>query len=224
MQLGKAVFEWPQQRPDMKPFRWALDGGGRQLIINLINQHGWQTMVEVGVYCGGSVLQWLEGCPDLHVFGVDPYSADANVGAYYASQREFYRGKVDFGAQTEFEFVASMSAPDSLFPAVLSNLWDYRARFTPVRGYSPQALIDLAATGVTPELIFLDAMKTGEELPVISDLWPQCVIAGDDWTWIDNNGRQPIREAVYRFAAGKGCSVIVKDATWLLEPHARQIL
>lgn len=224
MQIELSGFEWPLTRPDMKPFRWALDSGGREVICHLINQHGWTSMVEVGVYCGGSALQWLDACPDLHVYGVDPYPADADVGGYYARQRDTYVGQVDFCGQSEYEFIAQMSKPDSLFPAVLSNLWDHRDRFTPVRGFSPQSLIDIAADGVVPDIIFLDAMKTGEEMPLVRDLWPNCLITGDDWTWKDFDGSNTIRNAVIGFANSNGCSVIVKDGIWILEPHHRQIL
>lgn len=224
MHMPTPLFLWPEKRPEMKPFRWALDGGGRELITNLINHHGWKTMIEVGVYCGGSVLQWLEACHGLTVYGVDPYPADAGVGQYFRANADFYRPHIDFGGMTEDEFIEQMEAPDSLFPAVLSNLWEYQDRFIPVRGFSPQALVDLKAAGVEPDIIFLDAMKTGEEIPVALNLWPDCLITGDDWTWQDDDGRNPIRSAVLEFVSDGAFCVAARRATWILESNDRQIL
>lgn len=219
-----AVFEWPSVRPALKPFRWALDGGGRDLVIDLVNGRGLKTMLEVGVYCGGSSLQWLDACPGLSVFGVDPYPADSDVGQYFAANADFYRRTVDLRDMTEEEFIAQMSEPDSLFPAVLSNLWDYRDRFTPVRGFAPEALYKLHAAGVVPDIAFLDAMKTGDEMHVVRELWPDCIITGDDWCWQDGNGEIPIRAPVLAFADKHNVRLTAELATWILTPRGEPLV
>lgn len=215
-------FVWPEQRPAEPPFRWSLDGGGRELITGLISQHGWKTMIEVGVYCGGSALQWLDACPDLFLYGVDPYPADAAPGTYFAKHRT--TSLVTLTNETEDQFIARMSKPDCLYPAIIANMWDYRDRFVPIRGFSPQALIDLAGAGVVPDLIYLDAMKTGEEMSVIRDLWPSCIITGDDWTWTNNDGVNPLHAVVHDFAAANAMDLIVRYATWVLSPKDAPVL
>jgi hypothetical protein len=206
------------ERPNFRPFRWALDGGGRRLVIDLIRTRGLKVMLEVGVYVGGSSLQWLEACPDLHVIGVDPWPADMDVGGYFERNADFYRAHVDLCGMSEAEFIAQMKRPDAGFLATISNLWDYRGRFTPVRGYAPAALHELKARGAKPDIAFLDAMKTGDEMNVIRELWPDCIITGDDWCWRDHAGNAPIRAPVLDFAERHDLRLTVERATWMLTP------
>ena len=67
----KTRFPLPTKRPDYEPFHWAFDGGGRHIINELIVRHGCKTMLEIGVWTGGSCLLWLRAKPDLTVIGVD---------------------------------------------------------------------------------------------------------------------------------------------------------
>jgi hypothetical protein len=109
--------------------------------------------------------------------------------------------------------------PDALYLATLSNLRDFRDRFIPVRELSPRVLYSLHELGIKPDLFFLDSTKTGEELEVFRELWPDAIIAADDRTHQEKpgSGIYEIREAVIPFAKKYGLTVIDKDATWFLK-------
>jgi hypothetical protein len=218
----KWSFNWPATRPPSKPFYWPLDSGGRDKLIKVISENKISTMVEVGVYCGGSARQWLAACPGLTVYGVDPYD-DAEVGQYYSANKAIYEPTIDLMGMSEQEFVNQMTGPNTLYPAVLSNLWEYRARFFPVRGVAPQALTDLAKGGVKPDIVYLDAMKRGDELATVQKLWPRAVIGGNGWTWRDNEGRQPLHAAVSDYAARNNLDVKTYEGTWILSPKKRPL-
>jgi hypothetical protein len=220
---------WPDARPmGITPFRWTLDGGGRELIKNIINQHGMSSMLEIGVFLGGGTLELLEACPDLYIFGLDkyeePYPEFASIGHYYIANRRIYQSAIDRSGISEHEFLVQMSRPLAQRDAVISNLWPYRDRFAAIKGRSPDVLPELAMEGIYPDIVFLDSDKSGRELPIISALWPRSVISGDDWTWCDPSGRNSLRAVVRSIAARRDMSLIVKDAVWVLEPHDRQLV
>ena len=65
----------------------------------------------------------------------------------------------------------------------LVNLWDHRQRVIPLRGRSPEKLYELAQLGVAPDLVYLDSDKSGVELEVCHELFPDAILCGDDWTY-----------------------------------------
>jgi hypothetical protein len=213
----RAAHPWPAERPDFRPFRWSLDGGGKQLVVDTARRHGVKTIVEIGVYLGGSALHWLDALSDVTVVGIDPWEFD-DTAEYFERNREMYRHVVDLQGMPESEFLAQMRKPDSAYLATLSNLWAYRGRFVPVRGFSPQALIDMNEIGLVPDMIYLDAMKTGDELELVRSMWPRTIITGDDWTWKsdDTSEKYDIREVVIPFAKKHGLRVLDDRATWVL--------
>jgi predicted O-methyltransferase YrrM len=221
-------FNWPEARPDMKPFRWILDGGGRRLLSEIVNRNDLRTLLEVGVFLGGGSLDLLDACPKLEIYGLDPYENPypdyQSIAHYFLAHRAMYGAAIDLQGMTEDQFLSQMSRRDAQLPAVISNLWDYRDRFHLVRGRSPDALRTLHAEGVQPDIVFLDADKSGAELPLISELWPQCIISGDDWTWQSQQGVNPLHAAVRRHGESHDMSLVVKDAVWVLEPIDRQLV
>lgn len=222
-------ISWPNSPPaGMKPFRWMLDGGGRDLVVGIINRNGMRSVLEIGVFLGGGALKLLDACPQLHLHGLDiydePYPEAGSIGHYYLSNRRIYQSAIEGSGISEDDFLRQMSRPNAQIDSMLSNLWHYRTRFTAVKGKSPGALHGLASEGYVPDLVFLDADKSGSELRVISSLWPECIIAGDDWTWRNDSGVNPLHSVVYNIAAQREMSVITQDATWVLEPHSRQLV
>ena len=100
----------------------------------------------------------------------------------------------------------------------LNNIRDARDRFIPVRQRSPKALHYLRQRGIQPQLIYIDALKSEEDLRVAHDLFPSSILCGDDWNWPDEDGRFRMREYVERFAEEKGFPIEAEGATWLLPP------
>ena len=86
----------------------------------------------------------------------------------------------------------------------------------PVRGESPRKLNELADLGVRPDLIYFDSDKTGVDIEIAHQLFPDAILTGDDWTWGIEQG-YPIRRAVKAFAREHyGFRVVSNRATWVL--------
>jgi hypothetical protein len=203
---------WPELPAGVEPFYLSLDAGGRQLVIDAIREHGITLMLEIGCFLCGSTRQWLDSSPDLEVIGVDPW--DGNWSTYIRQK-----------AEEDDNIFATLEDPLALaetiqrygnYAIALNNVRDARDRFIPVRRPSPEALHYLRQRGIQPQLIYIDAFKSEEDLRVAHDLFPRSILCGDDWTWADEDGRLRMREHVERFAAEKDFTVEADGATWLL--------
>ena len=211
----RKLYPVPVERPDVKPFRWSLDGGGRELVIDAAIKANVRIILEVGVFLGGSAHQWLEAMPDVTVIGVDSFGI--NCAEYFKTYKDSLPA-VDLMGMTEQEFIEQMGKNDAQLLSVISNLWSFRDRFIPVKGLSPGVLHDLYNAGLRPDICYLDSDKVGTELEVFRSLWPDALICGDDWTHEENEGSGifEIRNAVIPFAEKHRLKIIQKDATWIL--------
>ena len=222
----KEAFPFPEERPNFKPFTWKLDGGGRDLMFSLLDRENVALMVEVGVLYGGSCLQWLKHKPTISVVGIDPWDFDNEQVRYWWRYRHSYGlSNLDQKGMSDNDFLEQLLRPDAAYRATLSNLWDYRDRFVPVRGRSPEMLYKLAQLGLTPDLVYFDSDKELSDLWVCQKLWPTAIISGDDWTWspIDQNNIYPVQEVVGKFAAEHQMEVHSSEATWYLTPAVRSV-
>ena len=101
------------------------------------------------------------------------------------------------------------------FTSALANVKQYRDRFIPAKGHSPQVLYELHDLGVRPELIYFDSNKTLDYIDVCWQLFPNAILSGDDWTW-ELSADFPVQKKVNDFCQRHGFSVTVKQATWIL--------
>ena len=201
---------WPELPAGVEPFYLSLDAGGRHLVIDVIREHGVTLMLEIGCFFCGSTRQWLDSSPDLEVIGVDPW--DDNWSTYVRKRAE--EGHPIFAALDDT--FADRIQRYGNYCLALNNIRDARDRFIPVRQRSPAALHYLRRRGIQPQLIYIDAYKSDEDLWVAHDLFPRSILCGDDWNWADEDGRFRMREHVERFAAEKGFTIEAEGATWLL--------
>lgn len=217
----RKIQEPTQNFQSLKPFRWGLDGGGKDLIKEVIISKKINLMLEIGVFFGDSVKQWLETSQDLVVIGIDPYP---NFVKYFKNKAEIHHSKgfLDYQSLDYDSLLKQLDQPDGTLLNILSNLRDHTDRFIPLRGTSPEKLYEIHKLGIVPDLIYIDSDKEMRELEVCHDLFPNSIISGDDWTW-KGKGKQkeqktfPIRKPVYDFAERHGYQVISRKATWLLE-------
>ena len=201
---------WPELPAGIEPFYLSLDDGGRHLVIDVIREHGITLMLEIGCFLCGSTRQWLDASPDLEVIGVDPW--EGNWSTYVRRKTE--EGHPLFAALEGT--LADTIQRYGNYCLALNNIRDHRDRFIPVRQRSPEALHYLRRRGIRPQLIYIDAFKSDEDLWVAHDLFPRSILCGDDWNWCDEHGRFRMREHVERFAAEKGFVIEAEGATWLL--------
>ncbi len=153
------------------------------------------------MFLGGSAARWLQTSPDIIVICVDPW-LDGWAGDYAAK----------YGNS---EFQDQLNAKEGLFQTFLVNLSACSSRVIPVRDASPEALLKLFLLGVQPDLVFLDATKTIDDLLVCHQLWPSAILTGDDWSW-ELEGDFLAKDAVIKFASKHGFEVIHKRQSWLI--------
>jgi hypothetical protein len=201
IQALNARYAWPRARPEFNPAEWSLDGGGRKLIINRIRQNEPFLIIEIGVFLGGSVKQWLETSDNVYVIAIDPWEGE--WWANYARKN---------GRNALAEQFSRESGPYLTF---LSSLWEFKDRLFPVRGASPGKLYELAELSIKPDMVYFDSNKTGEDIEVAHQLFPDAILAGDDWTWGREEG-YPIRAPVKAFANKDNYRVVSDRATWVL--------
>lgn len=61
----------------------------RQTLVSLAQQHGWTSGVEVGVDRGILFRMLLEGCPDLHLTGVDLFPNRERSRKVWDTERQY---------------------------------------------------------------------------------------------------------------------------------------
>lgn len=200
-------FPWPERRPDVAPIGWSMDYGGRGLILDAIRSRDIRVIVEVGVFLGGSLRQWLGASPDVVAVAVDPWFDWVVTPGQGSFVERHPIGR---------KHAAQLFAPGGHLASFLASTWDLRDRVVPVRGTGLGLLPTLHALGLRPDLIYLDADKTGTELPICGELFPKALVGGDDWIWQD--GRTfPIREAARSAARRQGRVLKRVDNTWLID-------
>lgn len=200
-------FPWPSLKPAVEPIAWSMDHGGRELITATLASRRLRIVLEIGVFLGGSARQWLDASGELVVVAVDPWR-DLRRGARPKSFVERHPLGQRYGKQ--------LFAPDGLYDSFIASLWDYRHRVVPARGVGIDILPQLHAVGLQPDLIYVDADKKGDELPMCAELFPKALIGGDDWIWQD--GRTfPIRGPVRATALRQQRVLKHVDQTWLID-------
>lgn len=197
--VGKVVF--------------SLDGGGREILIDVLREKSVKTMIEIGSFLGGSAMQWLNACPDLQVIGVDPWEGN------WASHLSRYKDNPIFEScwKDVDDRDAAIEALQKHGPynVSMANMQDYKGRFFAYKGKSPEALKDLHSLGVEPELIYFDSDKILGDLQVALEVYPDAILSGDDWRWGADQG-YPVQTAVKAFCKAHGFDVEDRRATWVI--------
>lgn len=204
----KLSHPWPSEQPNVLPTDWALEGGGKELVINKVRSEKLECILEIGVFFGGSVRKWILNTSNTIVIAADPWAP-----AEWWSEYAITHGHGELAAQ--------LRTPQGPYETFLASIWDLRERVIPVNRSSPSVLHELSEIGVVPDLIFFDSDKTGNDLKVAHELFPNAVLAGDDWTWV-RDGDYPIRKAVKAFCQKYNYTYRISAATWLID--SRQIL
>lgn len=207
--------EWPDLT-GIEAFDFAVDGGGRDLVTDMLSNMDSPLLIEVGAFLCGSTLQWLRSNPSLRVIAVDPwYDGD---GAADTLQRYATNPVFDpcFGKIADRQAFVDSVRQHGVYKSALANIRAYADRIAPMRAKSPAALSELASRwGVRPDVVYIDANKVGDDLTEAHRLWPHARLCGDDWTWGADQG-YPMQQAVNGFVKKTGQTVEARRATWLL--------
>lgn len=203
---------WPDLT-GVRAWDYTLGGGGRALVDQVIRDSGASLMLEIGCFLCSSTRRWLAGHPALKVIGIDPWD-DGLIDqvARYIGRPNLTRKYPD--PDTQAQMLADITA-NSPFRTALANVLEFKDRFLPYRGLSPDALYALKNAGIEPDVIYIDCDKKPDELEVSHKLWPDAHITGDDWHWSRTRG-YPMRRVVEDFAQQHGFQVTADHATWIL--------
>lgn len=208
-----AQTPWPDL-DGVTPWDYTLGGGGRELVDGVIHETNAKLMLEIGCFMCASTRRWLSTHPDLKVIGVDPWdnSLITQVSRYMGAPN-LTRKYPDPKVQQQFLDDVTENSP---YRTALANVQEFKDRFLPMRGTSPDMLYHLKEMGIEPDVVYIDCDKKPDELEVSHSLWPNARITGDDWHWSRTKG-YPMRQIVYDFADNYGFEVEAERATWILK-------
>lgn len=166
-QRTRAVYPWPALRPIVTPH---LHGWH-------VHEHAWQDLLgpmtapivlEVGAWFGktGSFLLSLK--PGLRLVAIDRWVPPSKVGHHW------------------FDWMAEgrVTPGDTMLDLYRANLWEMRERVVAIRADTSAGMAAVAACGLRPDVVYIDAGHTYAEargdIELARHLFPGAILCGDD--------------------------------------------
>lgn len=179
------VNPWPAQRPeDAAPGQekgWL--GAGTEIMLTRSLSPSTRLVVELGAWLGLSTRFIADAAPAATVISVD-----------------HWQGSPEHHSEERYAKLLPR-----LFETFQARCWDYRERIVPLRTTTLDGLQQVAAHGLKPDFIYVDAEHTFEavtaELHLARQLFPEAALGGDDYDW------KEVRQAVDAFAHKNGMVV-----------------
>lgn len=159
----RSRYPWPVQRPDLPEdwHGWLCDATAAMLARHL--RPSMKVVVETGSWLGLSARHILECAPDATLICVDTWK----------------------GSPTQQHNPVWAAKLPRLYETFCANLWPWRGRLIPMRADSLEALAEIAALGIAPDLVYIDSLHTSRhvatEIRLSHALWPQVRLVGDDY-------------------------------------------
>ncbi|NLX97376.1 MAG: glycosyltransferase [Rhodopirellula sp.] len=207
----KRRYPWPERIPDVPPdgHGWFQSSNARVLSRYLGPET--RLVVELGSWLGMSSRFILEHAPAATLVAIDHWQGSPE---HHRPERTDVRDKLP-----------------RLYETFLRNGWPWRDRLVPMRTTTAAGMRELAALGLAPELIYVDA---GHDLRgVLIDLrmaialFPQARLVGDDYATFPGV-RDGVRDGVRRIARARRMRLEVDENAWILHkaagPPARAVL
>lgn len=165
LQALRQEFPWPVARPTVeKPTQhlgW-LNASARQMLAKELSG-ATKVVVELGAWLGMSTRYLADRAPNATILTVDHWK----------------------GSLEHHEHAGWQTALPQLYDKFITSCWDYRERVIPLKMDVLDGLRLLASRGVSPELIYVDAEHeaeaVGRQLRLCAELFPNAVLAGDDF-------------------------------------------
>lgn len=213
-------FPWPEQATieSVAPFTWSLDGGGRHLMEALLAQRPNAVLVEFGSFMGGSAIQFMEACPALRCVLCDPWGDNLTTYVTELVDKDWALGA--YGAERLLHY-GQLLRDHGVLSVVRNNLARYRDRCVLIQQGMPKAFETLIDNALSPDIVYLDAMKRREEFWGAHETFPGAIITGDDWSWRDpKTGHFEVRKYVTEVALARGALVYADRMTFVVsEPQ-----
>jgi hypothetical protein len=193
------------------PHVWSLDGGGRELITDVIQKMRPRIILEVGTFLGGSALRWLATRPDFTLIVMDVWTQGTGhwVDKVIASP-PFWVQDIE-----PLKPISEAIHRHGIAKVALHNLRSFRDRVIPIQMPAETGYAYVRGL-VEPDMVYIDADKQPSDYMLAHQLFPTTVLCGDDWDWQDEGGGYPVRGYAHHVAALRDCTVLAKDATWVL--------
>jgi hypothetical protein len=191
-----AEFPWPSRRPVHTGFPEQTQGwlreGTRDALASALSEHT-RVIVELGVWLGLSTRFMLERAPKATVISIDTWA----------------------GSPEHFDDDEWREMLPTLYEAFLSLNWEHRERIVPLRRSTVEGLAVVAAHGVEPDVIYVDACHEYEavleDLETSYRLFPRAEIVGDDYDWLG------VRQAIDVFSARHGFVIVRFRTGWRMK-------
>lgn len=194
-------FPWPDARPTTQRLvhGWTTETAWPTLLDRLPRDG---IVLEIGAWTGKTSLHILER-PALRLVAVDIWTDRPTVlDTYWPSWR------------AEKTMVPG-DTPKSLYQ---TNLWDHRGRVVCVQGDSVAGMLAVAACGVRPDLVYIDAdhgrAAVSRDVTVAVECFPDALMSGHDYQNNDGSLDGPVAHAVNQYAQEHGLTVQHIGKVW----------
>ncbi len=197
-------FSWPQCPPKVRPQKtiegWMADGAQEALQATLGSHI--RIVLELGSWLGLSTRFIADCAPGAQVIALDHFEGNPEH-------------RTD--PQTKDQL-------PTLYEDFLARCWSYRSRIIPVRATTVTGMQMLAAAGVKPDVIYVDAdhnyAAVQADLSTAWTLFPSAILVGDDYP------ADTVQLAVRELAQANGIAVEVFGKAWTawrLKPKNRSV-
>ena len=183
-----------------------------------IREHGITLMLEIGCFLCGSTRQWLDASPDLVRHRGGPLG------------RELVGLRAQ-GAPRGNPMLADPRGPvrdrghDPAVRQLRARPQQHPRRARPLHPRAPalarRPCTTSGSAAILPELIYIDALKSDEDLWVAHEVFPASILCGDDWTWRDETGATACG-STSSASRPRRTSRSRRWGTWLLPPGPRR--
>lgn len=186
---------WPAEKPEVPPppIRNWLFPSTREVLEKTTPVEA-RIIVELGSFTGRSTRFLANHAPGALVIAVDHWGGNPEM-------------KND---------PALVELLPRLYETFLAECWLSRDRIVPVRRSSVEGLHEVAAAGLRPDVVFIDADHSYDavwrDLACTLDLFPQARIIGDDWNW------ESVRQAVQEVCRERNVRCEVHGVGWRILP------
>ena len=207
----KQSFPWPANAHENRHMRETYTGRGKGIVVELVIERKLSTMLEVGSFLGSSIDFWLNACPGLQIVSVDPLGGGW-AGTHCKKLRYNQHCLLDL---TE-ENIAYLDSEEGLYKTFLKNMNSYRDQLVLIRSTAADAIKQLQESRFSPDVIYLDADKSYQNLEMLFGAFPDAIISGDDYRWKNAEGIEVMKKNVNDFAQAHNLCVVSHFDTWLL--------
>jgi hypothetical protein len=216
----RALYPWPYSPAieGVEPFTWTLDGGGRHIMDALLAQRPNAVLVEFGSFMGGSAIRFLEVSPTLRCILCDPWGE--NLVTYVKGLLDTPWALQAYGSDQILHY-GKLLEKHGTVAVVRNNLARFNDRCIMIQQGIPEVFATLTNNSLMPDIVYLDARKTREEFWGLHEAFPEAIITGDDWSWINpDSERFEVREFVSEIARARGATIYADRATFVVcEPR-----